>query len=294
MSPSTEKPDDCTESAGLGDFLRSLLRGIPWSERAEQRQTIHFGTPAGGLFRIDNSRGRTRVVGEARDDIEIAVHKITRAESEAAARQLASCTRIASTEVDGVLEVEIEMPRRWNRRATVNLDVRVPQGLSMEVNGSNDKIEIKGLRADCNTRSSNASVRVEDVQGTVEINASNAKVRCIDTHGDLSVYTSNGKIEITGHRGSLDGSTSNGLIQAELAEVGSGGITLVTSNGHISLALPDPVDADVDLRVDNGIIRNQRSLCRCKRSSGGRLTGVLGRGGAPVKLRTSNGSISLK
>ncbi len=295
MSARTDERDDgCTESGGLGDFLRSLLRGIPWSERAEHRETMHFAAPPAGLVRIDNSKGRTRILGQERDDIEVTVHKIARAESEKAASQLASCTRLGSAESDGVLELEIDLPRRWNRRATVNLEIRMPRRLSVDVAASNSKVEVKGLRADCNTRSSNAAVLVEDVRGTVEIHASNAKVRCHDTCGSLAVYTCNGKIEITGHQGALDGSTSNGLIQAELSEVGSGGVTLVTSNGHISLALPDPVDADVDVRVDNGIIRNHRSLCRCRRSSGGRLSGVLGQGGAPVKLRTSNGSISLK
>lgn len=291
---SDERDDGCSENAGLGDFLRSLLRGIPWSERAEHRETVHFAAPPAALLRIDNSKGRTRIVGQDRSDIEVEVHKIARAESEKAASQLAVSTRLGSSEVDGVLELEIDLPRRWNRRATVNLEVRVPQRLAVEVNASNGKVEVKALRADCSTRSSNAAVRIEDVHGNVEIHASNARVRCLDTRGSLTVYTSNGKIEITGHQGALDGCTSNGLIQAALAEVGSGGVSLVTSNGHISLALPDPVDADVDVRVDNGIIRNHRSLCHCKRSSGGRLTGVLGRGGAPVNLRTSNGSISLK
>ena len=99
MSSRPDERDDCTEGPGLGEFLRSLLRGIPWSERAEQRETLRFGSPAGGLVRIDNSKGRTRVIGEARDDIQVDIQKITRAESENAARQLAASTGVASAEV---------------------------------------------------------------------------------------------------------------------------------------------------------------------------------------------------
>ena len=58
--------------------------------------------------------------------------------------------------------------------------------------------------------------------------------------------------------------------------------------------LPDEVDADVDLRVDNGLIRNDRKLGKAVRESNGRMRGRLGRGGALIKLRTSNGSISLR
>ena len=111
--------------------------------------------------------------------------------------------------------------------------------------------------------------------------------KCRHPHGH------NGKIEISSHRGSIDAATSNGLIRASLAEL-RGPLVLATSNGRIALELPEGVDADVDARVDNGMIRNQRSLDRCTHSSGGRLAGTLGHGGIPIKLRTSNGSISLR
>ena len=67
-----------------------------------------------------------------------------------------------------------------------------------------------------------------------------------------------------------------------------------SSNGRIAISLPDAVDADIDVRVDNGIIRNQRSLSRCTHSTGGRLAGALGLGGVLIKLRASNGSVSVR
>ena len=105
--------------------------------------------------------------------------------------------------------------------------------------------------------------------------------------------SSNGKIEIEDHRGSVDASTSNGLIRASVDALGENGVLLCTSNGRIVLDLPDEVDADLDLRVDNGVIRNDRELCQKGRETGGRVAGRLGVGGTSIKLRTSNGSISL-
>ena len=92
----------------------------------------------------------------------------------------------------------------------------------------------------------------------------------------------------------MDASTSNGLINASLSAVGKDGVMLATSNGRIRLELPEDVDADVDLRVENGIIRNDRTLCRAVRESNGRVRGTLGRGGVLIKLRTSNGSITIR
>jgi len=98
---------------------------------------------------------------------------------------------------------------------------------------------------------------------------------------------------VSQHCGAIDAATSNGVIDAEIREV-SGPVVLATSNGRIALSLPDAVDADVDVRVDNGTIRSQRSLSRCTHSTGGRLAGALGLGGGLINLRTSNGSVSVR
>jgi hypothetical protein len=92
----------------------------------------------------------------------------------------------------------------------------------------------------------------------------------------------------------VDASTSNGLIRASVEELGPSGVLLATSNGRIVLEIPDDASASVDVRVDNGVIRNELELDDATRSSDGRLRGQLGEGGAPIKLRTSNGSITLR
>ena len=76
--------------------------------------------------------------------------------------------------------------------------------------------------------------------------------------------------------------------------IGGQGVQLATSNGRIVLDLPETVDAEVDIRVDNGVIRNDRELCKAMRERSGELRGRLGKGGATIRLRTSNGSVSLR
>ncbi|MEB2346378.1 MAG: DUF4097 family beta strand repeat-containing protein [Deltaproteobacteria bacterium] len=291
-----EHEGPCAEGdgrGGLGGFLRSLLAGIPWSERVEVLETRTLPAPRSGALRLDNANGMTRILGEDRSDVEVKMQKVARAESTAAAEAMAQEIRLVRHDTDSGTELEVEAPRRWNRRGHANLELRVPRGTRVEVSASNGKVCVAGLGNGLRVRSSNVAVRVEDVSGDVEIHASNARLLCAGVCGRLLARTSNGKIEVERHRGALDASSSNGLIHAAIEELG-GPVVLATSNGKIALELPDEVDADVNLRVDNGVIRNQRSLCRCTRSSGGRLTGQLGKGGTPIKLRTSNGSISLR
>ena len=279
---------------GFGSFLRSLLSGLPWSERAEEQETLRIDPPPGRLVRVQNANGRIRVVGEERSDIEVVATKVGRAESDDAAAALLREIRVLCGLAGGALEVEVDVPRRWNRRGHAHLEMRVPRGMSVEVSTSNGKICVENLCGAVRAHSSNGSVDVVSVVGNIDVRASNAKVCCSCTQGHLVARSSNGKIQLEDHRGSIDASTSNGLIIADVEELGQGGVLLATSNGRIVLELPEHVDADVDIRVDNGVIRNDRELCKAASERSGRLRGRLGSGGTPIRLRTSNGSVSLR
>jgi len=286
---------DGDAGGGLGGFLRSLLSGIPWSERAEGEETRDFPAPPGGGIRIDNANGRTRVTGEDRRDVAVHICKAARAESEEQAERLVHEIRLLAREDgSGDLELEVEIPGRWNRRGRADLDVRVPRELKVQVMASNGRVCIEGLRGAVRARSANGAVRVVDVIGDVEIHTSNAKVYTHCTCGRLLARSSNGKIELEEHRGSVDAATSNGTICCELVDMGKEGVVLATSNGRIALELPDGAEGDVDIRVDNGVIRAQRELDTQSRERSGRLKGALGRGGAPIRLRASNGTITLR
>ncbi len=289
-----DDPDCAPRGAGLGEFLRGLLAGIPWSDRAECEETIELETPASGSIKIYNANGKTCVIGEERDDIEVKVVKRARAESTEAAERLLEEIRVIHSQVGGRLELEVEIPKKWNRRGNANLEVRLPRKLCVAVTAANGKLYLEGLRGSVHARSSNGSVHVHDVVGDVEIVTSNATVSCGCTCGRLMARSSNGKIELGEHRGSIHATTSNGVIRATLDELGNEGILLATSNGRIVLELPDEVNAEIDMRVDNGLIRNHRVLSSLTRESNGRVRGTLGRGGSLIKLRTSNGTISLR
>lgn len=279
---------------GFGAFLRSLLRGIPWSERADGEEVLRREAPPGGVLRVYNANGRTCVHAEDRQDVEVRARKTARAESTEEANRLLGQIRVLAQEIGDALEFEVDVPRKWNRRGSANLEIRIPRGLAVDVTASNGKVSIEGVRGPVRAHSSNGAVDIEDVVGDIEIATSNAKVACSNTRGRLVARSSNGKVEMIQHLGSVDASTSNGLIRASLEEVGKEGIQLATSNGRIVLELPDEVDADVDIRVDNGVIRNERKLCKSSRASHGQIRGRLGAGGSLIKLRTSNGSISLR
>jgi putative adhesin len=293
MSWGRDRDREDEPAQGLKALLRSLLPGIPWAERAEKKETQTFAAPKTRTFRVANSNGVTRITGEDRDDIEVTTLKTARAESSEAAEALLGEIRLVFEDTGDRLDLEVEVPRKWNRRGTANLCIKLPRAMEVWVAAVNGRVDVEGIRGLVHAKSTNGSAKINDVIGDVEITTTNAKVSCSCTCGKLFARSSNGKIEIEQHRGSVDASTSNGLIRASLDDVGEGGVQLATSNGRIVLDLPEHVDADVDIRVDNGVIRNDRELCPKGRETNGRVAGRLGLGGKLIKLRTSNGSVSL-
>lgn len=285
-----------TGRTGLGGFLRSLLAGIPWSESAHADVEMTLAMPSGRRLDVMNANGKIRIVGEDRRDIHVKARKHARAECSEAAGDLLDSIGLEQNVAGGVLELEVVIPRRWNRHGTADLELHVPRELEIHATTSNGKLCVQGLRCTFHAQSSNGSVRVDDVVGDVDITTANAKVVCDCTVGRLVARSSNGKIQVGDHRGALDASTSNGLIHAHLHELAKEGVSLATSNGRIVLELPPHPDADVDVRVDNGLIRSDFDLGEGGNGEGsnGRVRGRLGRGGPPIRLRTSNGTISLR
>jgi len=290
---SEERSGGQFSSGLLGGFIRGLVSGIPWSESAEGSQTLNLDIPKKKVVHIHNANGRTVIIGEERDDIEVTATKQARAECPNAAEELIGKMGVRAELVGGILEIDVEIPRKWNRHGRVALSIRMPNHVEIEVSSSNGKVNVCGMRANIQARSGNGSISVHDIIGDLNLSADNAKVCCKHTCGRLSARSSNGSVELKDHSGAIDATTSNGSIRASLSRLADEGVKLATSNGRIVIDLPEQIDAEMDVRVDNGIIRNDRSDEPDISQTAGRVRGKLGRGGPLIKLRTSNGTVSI-
>ena len=279
---------------GFGGLLRSLFSRIPWGESQTEEETFSIPAPAGKAVSVRNANGRTYVVGEDRDDIEVRVTKSVRADCEDMAAKLLDSIKLQNAANGDVLEIEVQIPRKCSRHGLAHLELRVPRETQVALSSTNGKICLEGLERPVRARTSNGSVSIVEVKGDIDVTTANAKVACKCTCGHLRARSSNGKIEVGSHQGSVDASTSNGVIKASLEALDQSGVSLTTSNGRIALELPDAPDADIDIQVENGHIRNDLDLQGESGDPSGRVRGRVGKGGTPIRLRTSNGTVSLR
>ena len=289
-----EEDVESATGPGFGGLLRSLFSRMQWGERATHEESLIVPMPRGRAISVFNANGKTRVVGEDRDDIEIRIHKSVRADCPGVAEKLLDSIKLQNSNSTDVLEIEVQIPRRCSRHAVAHVEVCVPRDTEVALGSTNGKICLEGLNRSIRARSNNGSVSIGEVNGDIDVTTANAKVTCRSTNGHLRAHSSNGKIEVDRHRGSIDASTSNGIIRASLVELGEAGVSLTTTNGRIVLELPEDPDANVDIRVENGHIQNDLELEDQTRDHNGRVQGRIGKGGTPIRLRTSNGTISLR
>lgn len=143
------------------------------------------------------------------------------------------------------------------------------------------------------TRSSNGGVTAESLDSDVDASTSNGPVRITGAR-TARVHTSNGGVHVSGVRWARV-RTSNGSISAALARPEEAdSLDFRTSNGSITLTLPAGTNAAVDASTSNGSITTDFPVTVQGRVGSGKLVATVGRGGAPLVLRTSNGSIRLR
>ena len=170
---------------------------------------------------------------------------------------------------DGV-KICARYPRRWgsgltdcsgfgstgNNDVQVRYHVRVPAGVAAHFATVNGGIEALGLRGPVTARTINGAVRLE-------------------TSEEAEAATINGSIVARARPRSQD-------------------LAFRTVNGSIRLELPADASAELHARTINGALSSDFPVELHRGWIGRSLLGRIGHGGPDVKLRTVNGSISLR
>jgi hypothetical protein len=207
-----------------------------------------------GVLTVQGANGGISVQGEARGDVRILAKVVATADSQARARQIASEIRLTPN----LEHVEAEGPRDLESRAgwSVSYRVSVPRALNLSL------------------RTSNGGITVRDVDSRVEFRTSNGGVKLIGLAGDVRGQTTNGGVDVD-----LDGPSWSGE-----------GLDVETSNGGVKVAIPENYSARLEVRTDNGGM-NIDYPGAVQGRLGRNVSMQLGTGGAPIRVRTSNGGV---
>jgi len=169
----------------------------------------------------------------------------------------------------------------------------------------------------CNVlaRSGDGSITIERVTGKLELDTGDGSVRGADLAGQLRAHTGDGSMKFESISGPVDLDTGDGgvslsgklpvvrlrsgdgsvSVRVESGSAMSGDWEVRTGDGGVTIELPDAFDADLDLASGGGSVRVQDlSLTADGEQSKRQVRGKLGSGGHLLKVRTGDGTVSIK
>jgi DUF4097 and DUF4098 domain-containing protein YvlB len=143
---------------------------------------------------------------------------------------------------------------------------------------------------------SDGAIEVHDLKGDLALHTSDGSITGENLDGTLAAGTSDGSIRVSGRFDRLDLGTSDGRIDAAAGAGSSAdaGWTLHTSDGPLRLRLPPDIKANIEAQSGDGGISVQLPIEVSGQWSRHRLSGTLNGGGAPLRLRTGDGSIRIE
>lgn len=214
--------------------------------------------------------------------------------------------------------IEVRGEQNGNR---VSVEARVPEaadnwGISWNNWRSAKLIASVPVASNIMARSGDGSIDVERISGTFDLRSGDGSIRARDLTGDLRVHTADGSIRLDDVDGTLDVDTGDGSVTASgkfttvRARTGDGGVTvqaapgsaaaddwnITTGDGSVTLELPDGFNGELDAHTGDGGIRMQEITVSNVAGALGRNTvrGKIGSGGRTVRIRTGDGSITLR
>lgn len=213
--------------------------------------------PAGPLTVDAGRNGGIRVDGWDRNEIRIQAVVTAHARSEADAKQLASEVQVQA----GSGRVSSTGPSTQGRQWwSVSFRINVPQKNDLDLSAHNGGVSITGVS------------------------------------GRITFQTTNGGVNLTDLGGEVRGETRNGGLNVRLGGTRweGAGLDVETSNGGVNLSIPEGYNAELTTRTVNGGFRSEFPMTIQGELNPRRgISTTLGAGGAPVRVRTTNGGLRI-
>ena len=134
--------------------------------------------------------------------------------------------------------------------------------------------------SDLDIKTTNGPIGVRNVRGRIVASTINGPLALADVAGDVRASTTNGPLSVR-----LSGARWEGA-----------GLDAETSNGPVTLTIPDDYNANLEAGTTNGPFTTEipLSVKSTGRERSTRINTKIGDGGAPVRVNTTNGPIQIR
>jgi Toastrack DUF4097 len=212
--------------------------------------------------------------------------------------------------------IEIKAEQSGDR---ISVEARKPPGgrAMIRLGPSPSAKLVASVPQKCNVlaRSGDGSIAIERVTGKLELDTGDGSVRGSDLAGQLRAHTGDGSMKFESVTGPVDidsgdgGVSVSGKLPVVRLRTGDGSVSVRaddgsvmsedwevrTGDGGVTIELPDLFNADLDATSGGGSVRvEDLSFTVSGEQTKRQARGKLGSGGHLLKVRTGDGSVSIK
>ena len=260
----------------------------------EEKQFAVTGKPDVSLSTFD---GAIEIRPWDRSEVQVVVEK------RAWDKESAATIKVEALQDNNRIVVDVKIPRGddWGihfDRRSAKLIVSMPAASNVVAKSGDGSIDIEGISGKVELRSGDGSIRGRRLDGDVLAHSGDGSIRLTDVKGALSVDTGDGSITAEGTFTAVRARSGDGSVRiaAESGSASTGDWDISTGDGSVTLALPDGFGAEIDAHTGDGRVHVQDLTVENVTGEIGKRTlrGRLGAGGGTVRVRTGDGSITLK
>ncbi len=191
------------------------------------------------------------------------------------------------------LEGVLQWVQNTKGRATIALTLPVDCPITLNLVTAN--AILTGMSGRVSVKTGSGDVTFDGMTGTIDATTATGAIEAQGVTGSVSFNTVSGDLSLAnGRLHRLSAHTVSGKITTDI-DLGDGGAVQVrTVSGEVTMRLPESTSAEVTLNSMGGRIDSAfRELKRDERSVPKVVTGTLGGGGAPLKVNSVSGAITL-
>ncbi|MFN8061509.1 MAG: DUF4097 family beta strand repeat-containing protein [Vicinamibacterales bacterium] len=261
----------------------------------DRKQFTVSGVPELTLTTFD---GEIEIRGWDRSTVEVEIEK------RALSRELVDSVEIVAEQDGDKIRVEARRPSSgtWSVNLmrgpgrTVRLVAFVPLHTNVLAQSGDGRISAERVKGQLELRTDDGSVRGIEVGGTVHVVTGDGSVKMDMVDGSVDVRTGDGSITLSGRPEALklhseDGSMS---IRVDDGAAMTADWDLSTNDGRVSVYLPRQFSAELDAVTGDGRVRSDLDVQGQREHQNRELRGRIGEGGHSLKIRTADGSITLR
>ncbi len=279
-------------------MLTIIMTGTLLSLAAVQQTDTVLSVEPGARLDIDTFGGEVVVRTWSRNEMRIQADHSSR-------------TRVGISQSRSAVRLR---PRSSRGVANVDFEITVPEGTSVEVNGTfvgatmegqlgevrvetvHGDITVSGASEYVYLYSVQGDVEVSDAEGDVNVHSVNGSLRMTNVTGRVAADATNGRIILEGIRSSnVDATTVNGSVRYEGTIEDSGRYRFNTHSGDVTLSVAGSINAAVSVSTFSGHFDAGFPITLTGTTTQGRtFSFTVGDGSARVDLESFSGNIRIE